>query len=603
MKKQNILSIALAIIAVIALVFGIVFNGQKGGLQKQANELTSKIESLNQEIASTKEAAEAAAKSAQEELEAVKKDAEEAAAKAADEAAKAAEEALKKAEEEAAAKAAEEEAAQKTDETASADDQVVATVNGTRLYMSELQEAYNYYTGQGYDVTYSQILDIIIQTQLLKEVIAEGGFNQFTDEEKAGFQAEAATSWENAIQNYVTNYLTEDTEEARAQLRTQAEQYFNSMGYSQDTLAQSLSEQEAQNRYLASLASADSVTREEVQAYLENVAASEKAEINGQVDMYELYQMYMGHEFMYTPEGYRRVLHILMRLDDKVMTAYQTATAALEEITPKAIEEGEEAAEDVNEPQETAEAEEQGPVQEAAETQAPATTQEPEADPLEEIRTALDDMLIDGNEAMKAEYDKAVALLEQMKANNAADYAADMKKALDAIAIASLQKTVDEIENRLDSGEEFAAVAKEYNEDPGLDYTEGYLVHPESIMWDPAFRDAAFSEEMAKPGDHSKPVMGSYGVHILYYMADVPGGTAELTDELYAELAETLLEDKRYDIAEKAITEKEATAEIVKETAVIAELEGAASEVSIDFADGADDTEETVEAPADGEQN
>ena len=56
MKKQNILSIALAIIAVIALVFGIVFNGQKGELQKQADELTSKIESLNQEIASTKEA-------------------------------------------------------------------------------------------------------------------------------------------------------------------------------------------------------------------------------------------------------------------------------------------------------------------------------------------------------------------------------------------------------------------------------------------------------------------------------------------------------------------------------------------------------------------
>ena len=44
MKKQNILSIALAIIAVIALVFGIVFNGQKGELQKQANELTSKTQ-------------------------------------------------------------------------------------------------------------------------------------------------------------------------------------------------------------------------------------------------------------------------------------------------------------------------------------------------------------------------------------------------------------------------------------------------------------------------------------------------------------------------------------------------------------------------------
>lgn len=97
MKKGNILNIVLAIVAIAAIVFAVVTNGQKGDLQKQVTELTSKIDSLNKDLATAKSDAEAAAKAAQEELEAVKKAAEEAAQKAAEEAAKAAEEAVKQA--------------------------------------------------------------------------------------------------------------------------------------------------------------------------------------------------------------------------------------------------------------------------------------------------------------------------------------------------------------------------------------------------------------------------------------------------------------------------------------------------------------------------
>ena len=188
-------------------------------------------------------------------------------------------------------------------ETAEPDKQVVATVNGTPLYLSELNEAYSYYTNQGYSVTYAQILDILVETQVLKDIIAEGGFNQFTDEEKAAQQSEAAQSWENAIQNYVTNYASEDTEEAKAALRVQAEQYFRSMGYSPEYLVEGIADQEAQKRYLATLASPDSLTREEVQAYLETIVAAEKQQIGDRADMYEMYQMYTGQDFMFTPEG------------------------------------------------------------------------------------------------------------------------------------------------------------------------------------------------------------------------------------------------------------------------------------------------------------
>ncbi len=103
MKKQNILSIVLAIVAVAAIVFCIVGNGQKADLQKQVDELNAKVASLTKELETAKSDAEAAAKEAAEALEAAKKTAEEelnAAVKAAEEAAqKAAEEAAKAAEE------------------------------------------------------------------------------------------------------------------------------------------------------------------------------------------------------------------------------------------------------------------------------------------------------------------------------------------------------------------------------------------------------------------------------------------------------------------------------------------------------------------------
>ena len=438
-------------------------------------------------------------------------------------------------------------------------DQVVATVNGTPLYLTELQEAYNYYTEQGYSVTYSQVLEILIETESLKQIITEKGFDQFSEEEKAEYTKQADESWETAIQSYISNYLTEDTQEARDLLRIQADQYFRAMGYSPEYIADSLANQEAQKRYLSSLVSPDSVTREEVQAYLDQVVESQKAEVGDSAYMYELYQMYLGREYMFTPAGYRRVLHILITLDESLKAAGDEATSILEGMQSAAS------------------------TEEAAETAEETDTEE---DPYAKLLAVINNMSELGDEHVKAACPKALEILDQLKAaGNEADEAlyADMKTAIEAIAIASKQDTIDEIETRLQNGEAFAAIAPEYSEDPGQDFNEGYMVHPESIMWDPVFRDAAFSAEMNQPGDHSKPVLGSYGVHILYYLADVPAGAVELTDELYAELSESLLQDKQYDIAETAIQEKMKASEIVRETALISELDSTSDDVDIDF--------------------
>lgn len=432
---------------------------------------------------------------------------------------------------------------------AAAADTVAATVNGTPLYLSELQEAYNYYANQGYDVTYDQVLGFLVNTQLLKELVAESGYDQFTDEERAQFDTEAAASWDEALGSYVSYYLTEDTEEARATLREQAEQYYRSIGYSPEVLADSIASQTAQERYLASKVDADSVTREDVENYLNTQVAEQQAQVQGSVPMYEMYQMYMGTEFMFTPEGYRRVLHILMSVDDALMSAYTEAKENWESLTETLATQNE-AAEAAEAPAETEAATAEEPVETEAPTdEEPAATEEPEVPVTQEM--------------VDEAYQK-------------------MQEVLDAV-IASKQSTIEEIETRLAAGEEFAKIAPEYNEDPGEDLSEGYMVHPESIMWDPVFRDAAFSEEMAKPGDHSKPVVGSHGIHILYYLDDVPAGPNELTDELYDSLYAELISDKQYDVVYQEIEQRAANSLIVRNTDLLSSLDGAADDVEIGF--------------------
>lgn len=116
--------------------------------------------------------------------------------------------------------------------------------------------------------------------------------------------------------------------------------------------------------------------------------------------------------------------------------------------------------------------------------------------------------------------------------------------AADAI-LESLRDKIDEIYARLDAGEDFAAILTEYNEDPGM-MTEdalqnGYDVHKDSIIYMSEFTEAAFSDKMQKIGDVSDPAVTSYGVHILMYLRDIPGGVEPMTESARASVENYLI--------------------------------------------------------------
>ncbi len=372
---------------------------------------------------------------------------------------------------------------------------VMATVNGEpvlRETVENIASNLSYtYSQYGYDTTTDEnvkvinqiALDYAIQYALMDQKAAEWGLDQFTDEEMETLKASNAESWNSLVDSYVTYYgnLTdESTDEEKLAAKTSALAALEAMGYTEEVMMQSTLEEERYDRVRNKMIENVEVTDDEVQTAFDTQVESDKASYEGNVAYYEYMTQYYGQTSYYVPEGYRGITHILLTVDDTLLQNYEDLAAKLEE---------QEEAEDTD-------------TTEATATDVPEATETPVTQ-------------------------------------------ADVDAAYQAI-LDSVQPTIDEINQKLADGASFADLIAEYGADPGMQsepyMSEGYSVHQDSVIWDAAFVKAAFSVE--KVGDVSEPVVGSYGVHIVYYLRDVPSGAVELTDDIKEDLKSTLLSEK-----------------------------------------------------------
>ena len=211
---------------------------------------------------------------------------------------------------------------------------VLATIGDREITLAEADEiAYLlYYYGYVEEYpNYQEAVEYLAETAIIEKHIAEAGYDQFTEEEMAAFRNEAAAEWEAQLDTYVNNYLTEDTEEARAQLRTQAEAYYASQGYSEATALENALMNEAYARMEADMRGDYVPTEEEIQNVFNEYGAQYQKIYENDVANYEYTTQYYGYESWYTPEGYRGVLHILLEADQTLLDAWEAAQVELDE--------------------------------------------------------------------------------------------------------------------------------------------------------------------------------------------------------------------------------------------------------------------------------
>lgn len=399
-------------------------------------------------------------------------------------------------------------------EAAQSPDDVMATVNGqaiTRAAFEEYEGNLNaYYTNMGYDVTTESnaaaikeiALMTLVQYSVMDQKIVELGLS-LTDEERADAEQEAREVWEETLEEGLAYYgKTETSTEAEvAALLVQVLSELESMGYTEESYIEEAVLNAGYVKLENEMVRDVVVSDEEVLAYYNELVASDQVAYANDAAAYEqvqqmneLYLMFGYTDYYtdlyYVPEGYRSVTHILLSVDEELLTAYANLQATYEE--------------------------QQSTLEEGGELTEEAVT----AEEVENARLAI---------------------------------------------IASVQPTIDEINQKLADGATFAELIPQYTADPGMNtaeaIAEGYAVHMDSTMWVTEFRDAAFTVDNI--GDITAPVVTEHGVHILQYVADIPGGPVELTTDLMEVLRMTLLEPAQSEKLNEVMNQWMSEAEIV----------------------------------------
>ena len=364
-------------------------------------------------------------------------------------------------------------------------DPVLATVGGEPIYKSQVEATIpsvlqNQYITDATD--YRTVVQTMAQNKVFWAKVEEMGFSTFSQEELDAFTAEAQTLWNEYVSSYADYYQTEDTEEARLAAIAQVEAELAASGTTVEGVAEQIREKAAQDRMNDYMLAGYEPTAEEIAAIFNLYGQQYRQLYENDIGEYEFKVLYYGEESWYTPEGYRGIVHILLKPDEDLLAEYQALSAAYEE------QQGAD-----TEPTQSDGAEASPEAAGPAEQPAPVT-----AEALEQARQAV---------------------LESRRAD------------------------IDAIYARIEAGEDFIGLIREYGVDPGMgdetNLAQGYAVHAQSILYDPVFTAAAYSDRMQAPGDVSDPAVSSFGIHILKYLRDVPSGLI-LTDEIAAEIGEFL---------------------------------------------------------------
>ena len=236
---------------------------------------------------------------------------------------------------------------------------VLATVYGEDITWGDIAPFYEelvIYYGPYYDLAdpanvnlfRAVALDTFITQKVVNHKAVELNMT-LTDEEKTAAETEAQTAWDSAIADYVANNEGATEEDAVA--------YYNEQGHSPESLKADYVTYATEEKVRQTIVQDVVVTDEEVETLYQELVAGDKelygndvsayVNYNGYVDQMAMYAMYYGTEnnmdyAWYRPAGFRLVKHILLPVDETLMSNYQGLQAQFEEqLTAEETTEGE----------------------------------------------------------------------------------------------------------------------------------------------------------------------------------------------------------------------------------------------------------------------
>ncbi|MGH8383276.1 SurA N-terminal domain-containing protein [Pseudomonas sp.] len=167
-------------------------------------------------------------------------------------------------------------------------------------------------------------------------------------------------------------------------------------------------------------------------------------------------------------------------------------------------------------------------------------------DYIELKKSAFFDQVTVNEDELKALYEKEIANLAEQR--HAAHILIEVN---DKMNEAQAKAKIEEIQQRLAKGEDFAALAKEFSQDPGSANSGGDLGYAGQGVYDPAFEEALYA---LNKDQVSAPVRTEYGFHLIKLLGvqapEVPS-FASLKDKLTRELKTQQVEQRFVEVTKQ----------------------------------------------------
>lgn len=374
--------------------------------------------------------------------------------------------------------------------------EAVATVGDREVTFEEYKELFDayaqYYAMMGYDISTDEeatkelqdgVIDALVVNEIIAYQAAQAGYDKLSDEKLAELEEQVAEEMDSIVEEYRQQAESDAEEDSSVNVEERIAEYIadEAEAYTGERMTE-----EEYGQWILESITESAVGDALREAMLKDVAVSDASiqswydeNLNSQQESYdanpenykadkEAEELYGGDPVLYVPEGYSRVLHILITPEDAIPEEYDEKLSEMEELKSEYGElafavnvEGGEGAERLGE--------------------------------------------------IKAEYNRLKAEADKIKDEYFAPAAAKAKEAYD----------------KLQSGEEFSKVAEEYSP-----YTEGNengllisVKYSGSYDWSDEVKDA-FAR--IKQGEYTEAVQDDEGVHILYYLSDEPAGEVGL---------------------------------------------------------------------------
>ncbi|MBQ9832200.1 MAG: SurA N-terminal domain-containing protein [Clostridia bacterium] len=398
------------------------------------------------------------------------------------------------------------------------DDTVIAKVGDTEIYLHEFRATYDmyveYYANYGYDITTDEASLAEFKQNLLERIIAEKavlikvseeGIDKLSEEQQAELD-EAIEAEYTSIEEYYRPLAEEQAESSAPEdIQAKYEELVaaESKNYTgtEMTYEEYLEyvEESITNNYLITLYKDElvykdiTVSDDEITAKYDELIASDTEAYTEAPEAYkndqESAELLEEMPTAYTPEGYSRILSILIVPKGETSDTYTNNEDKMEKLQ---AEYGELAFEDA----------------------------------------------ISGSKTNQARLAEIIKEYNELKTANDTEY---------TTANESYRQKIDEAYAALESGKSFVEVMKEYTEDP--DFDEDSIFNDIGILISTKYSSSSdLSDEVKaefaklKKGEYSRVFEDEDGYHIIYYLADEPSGVRDISqlktfieDELLAE--------------------------------------------------------------------